>query len=133
MTGEVRNIEITLNVSLVYLTALLVLPIPALSLMLLYIVWQNFFTIVKALVAQARSGEPKSDGYHHYDVAETELVKRLASFNFKTLLQIERPVSLMCQVFTKANPPSGKPFVIRLIRLWHLMFFGNWCHVRTCI
>ncbi|KAF9462458.1 tRNA synthetases class I (C) catalytic domain-containing protein [Collybia nuda] len=46
MTGEVRNIELTLN---------------------------NFFTVVKALVSQARADVTKSDGYHHYENQEHEL------------------------------------------------------------
>ncbi|KAF9069052.1 cysteinyl-tRNA synthetase [Rhodocollybia butyracea] len=49
MAGEVKNLETTLN---------------------------NFFTNVKALVNQDRDSMLKSDGYHHYEAAETELVTR---------------------------------------------------------
>ncbi|KAJ3881256.1 tRNA synthetases class I (C) catalytic domain-containing protein [Lentinula edodes] len=49
MAGEVRNVESTLN---------------------------NFFTNVKALVSQARDSGVTSDGYHHYEAAEKELVER---------------------------------------------------------
>ncbi|KAK0505081.1 tRNA synthetases class I (C) catalytic domain-containing protein [Armillaria luteobubalina] len=46
MTGEVRNIETTLN---------------------------NFFVTVKALVSQARANGPSLDATHHYDAPEKEL------------------------------------------------------------
>ncbi|TFK44293.1 tRNA synthetases class I (C) catalytic domain-containing protein [Crucibulum laeve] len=46
MTGEVRNIEITMN---------------------------NFFTTVKALISQSKANGMTSDGYHHYEAQEREL------------------------------------------------------------
>ncbi|KAF9452772.1 cysteinyl-tRNA synthetase [Macrolepiota fuliginosa MF-IS2] len=46
MTGEVRNIEITMN---------------------------NFFVVVKALINQHRGDGVQSDGHHHYDTPEREL------------------------------------------------------------
>ncbi|KAG6827339.1 hypothetical protein H0H92_012160 [Tricholoma furcatifolium] len=49
MTGEVRGLEQTLN---------------------------NFFTVVKALVNQARADFTKSDGYHHYEGPESELTRQ---------------------------------------------------------
>ncbi|KAF5388684.1 hypothetical protein D9757_004757 [Collybiopsis confluens] len=49
MAGEVRNLETTLN---------------------------NFFTNIKALVNQARDSGVTSDGYHHYEAPESELVER---------------------------------------------------------
>lgn len=48
LTGEVKNIEVTMN---------------------------NFFTVVKALANQYRGGGIKSDGYHHYENPECELSK----------------------------------------------------------
>ncbi|KAJ8482254.1 hypothetical protein ONZ45_g15017 [Pleurotus djamor] len=51
MTGEVRNIENTFN---------------------------NFFTVVKALISQARADGRKSDGFHHYETPESDLT---ASFH----------------------------------------------------
>ncbi|KAH9485083.1 putative cysteine--tRNA ligase [Psilocybe cubensis] len=50
MTGEVRNLEITLN---------------------------NFFTTVKALVYQANAEEVASDGRHHFELPEQELLSTL--------------------------------------------------------
>ncbi|THH29629.1 hypothetical protein EUX98_g4562 [Antrodiella citrinella] len=49
MTGEVRNIEATLN---------------------------NFFTVVRALTSQARADGPSTDGRHCYGEAERELTNR---------------------------------------------------------
>ncbi|KIK60442.1 hypothetical protein GYMLUDRAFT_43756 [Collybiopsis luxurians FD-317 M1] len=49
MSGEVRNLETTLN---------------------------NFFTNVRALINQARDSGVSSDGYHHYEGPERELVAR---------------------------------------------------------
>ncbi|KAG6920156.1 hypothetical protein DXG01_004922 [Tephrocybe rancida] len=46
MTGEVRGLELTLN---------------------------NFFTVVKALVNQARADFTNSDGHHHFEAPESEL------------------------------------------------------------
>ncbi|KAJ3848726.1 tRNA synthetases class I (C) catalytic domain-containing protein [Lentinula lateritia] len=61
MAGEVRNIESTLN---------------------------NFFTNVKALVSQARDSGVTSDGYHHYEAAEKELVEKfhLSQYSFRAAL-----------------------------------------------
>ncbi|KAF8160698.1 tRNA synthetases class I (C) catalytic domain-containing protein [Crassisporium funariophilum] len=50
MTGEVRNLEVTLN---------------------------NFFTTVKALVNQANGEGMASDGYHHFEAPEHELLANL--------------------------------------------------------
>ncbi|ESK93375.1 cysteinyl-trna synthetase [Moniliophthora roreri MCA 2997] len=49
MTGEVRNLETTLN---------------------------NFFTTIKALVSQAQANGLVSDGYHHYEAPESELTAK---------------------------------------------------------
>ncbi|KAG7099644.1 hypothetical protein E1B28_001470 [Marasmius oreades] len=49
MAGEVKNLETTLN---------------------------NFFTTVKALVSQARANGSVSDGYHHYELPESQLAAR---------------------------------------------------------
>ncbi|KJA20025.1 hypothetical protein HYPSUDRAFT_43630 [Hypholoma sublateritium FD-334 SS-4] len=52
MTGEVRNLEVTIN---------------------------NFFTTVKALVNQANAQGMVSDGYHHFEQPEQELLSNLYS------------------------------------------------------
>ena len=36
---------------------------------------QNFFTLVKALISDAKASGQKSDGYHHYEAQEAELTK----------------------------------------------------------
>ncbi|KAK7049885.1 cysteinyl-tRNA synthetase [Paramarasmius palmivorus] len=61
MTGEVRNLETTLN---------------------------NFFTTVKALVSQSRANGLVSDGYHHYEALESELTARFheTQLNFRAAL-----------------------------------------------
>ncbi|KAL0581043.1 cysteinyl-tRNA synthetase [Marasmius crinis-equi] len=61
MTGEVKNLETTLN---------------------------NFFTTVKALVSQARANGLVSDGYHHYEQLESELTARFheTQANFRAAL-----------------------------------------------
>ncbi|GAW08139.1 cysteinyl-trna synthetase [Lentinula edodes] len=61
MAGEVRNVESTLN---------------------------NFFTNVKALVSQARDSGVTSDGYHHYEAAEKELVEKFhqSQYSFRAAL-----------------------------------------------
>ncbi|KAF8070794.1 tRNA synthetases class I (C) catalytic domain-containing protein [Lyophyllum atratum] len=64
MTGEVRNIELTLNASF------------------------NFFAVVKALVNQASADFTKSDGRHHYETPEMELTLSLheSKANFRAAL-----------------------------------------------
>ncbi|KAJ7594469.1 tRNA synthetases class I (C) catalytic domain-containing protein [Mycena floridula] len=61
MTGEVRNIETTLN---------------------------NFFATVKALVSQARADAKTSDGQHHYEAPEHQLTSSFheAQFAFRKAL-----------------------------------------------
>ncbi|KAJ3713838.1 tRNA synthetases class I (C) catalytic domain-containing protein [Lentinula raphanica] len=61
MSGEVRNLENTLN---------------------------NFFTNVKALVSQTRDSGVTSDGYHHYEDLEKELVAKLhqCQYSFRVAL-----------------------------------------------
>ncbi|KAJ3996051.1 tRNA synthetases class I (C) catalytic domain-containing protein [Lentinula boryana] len=61
MSGEVRNLETTLN---------------------------NFFTNVKALVSQAQNNGVTSDGYHHYEDLEKELVVKFhqSQYTFRAAL-----------------------------------------------
>jgi len=69
LTGEVKNIEVTMNVCFSNLF----------SREEYYnheLLFQNFFTVVKALANQYRGGGIKSDGYHHYENPECELSKR---------------------------------------------------------
>ncbi|KAF9010620.1 tRNA synthetases class I (C) catalytic domain-containing protein [Cyathus striatus] len=71
MTGEVRNIEVTLN---------------------------NFFANVKALISQCKSDGAASDGRHHYEQQERDLQARLyesqASFRAALCDSFNTPVAL---------------------------------------
>ncbi|KAG9220464.1 hypothetical protein CCMSSC00406_0003920 [Pleurotus cornucopiae] len=82
MTGEVRNIENAFN---------------------------NFFTIVKALLNQAQADGYKSDGYHHYETAERELTTSFheARTAFREALcdsfNTPRAVDILRDIVSKTN------------------------------
>ena len=67
MTGEVRNLETTFNVCISFLF---------LRHDQRLIHDQNFFTIVKALISRANLDEPASDGHHHFEEPEQDLLSR---------------------------------------------------------
>ncbi|KAH9946950.1 cysteinyl-tRNA synthetase [Amylocystis lapponica] len=71
MLGEVRNLETTLNVSgNLKVTSRIILLIAC------FLLPKNFFTVVKALISQARAEGPQLDGTNRYQDAERELTKR---------------------------------------------------------
>ena len=69
MIGEVRNLEVTINVR--------INPLPVFFVL---IVKQNFFTTVKALVNQASGEGMVSDGHHHFEQPEQELLSGYVIF-----------------------------------------------------
>ena len=68
MTGEVKNIEATLNVSLFFV------PLPHDRSDLTC--GQNFFTVVRALISQKESEPASFTGKHGYDGPEQKLSDR---------------------------------------------------------
>jgi cysteinyl-tRNA synthetase len=65
MTGEVRSLETTINVTTIFIFNCCGIHAD--------VGVQNFFTNVSALLSQANADGTKSDGYHHYEAPEREL------------------------------------------------------------
>ncbi|KAK0242105.1 tRNA synthetases class I (C) catalytic domain-containing protein [Armillaria nabsnona] len=103
MTGEVRNIETTLN---------------------------NFFVTVKALVSQARANGPSLDGSHHYDAPEKELTSsfyehrsafRTAlcdSFNTPAAIDILRDLVSQTNVYINSRGKDLNVSVVENVAIW---------------
>ncbi|KAG6900716.1 hypothetical protein C0993_003742 [Termitomyces sp. T159_Od127] len=103
MTGEVRGLELTLN---------------------------NFFTVVKALVNQARTDFTKSDGCHHYDTPETELTNCLLesqskfraalcdSFNTPAALDVLRELVSKTNVYINSRGKTLNVSVVENCARW---------------
>jgi cysteinyl-tRNA synthetase len=66
MTGEVRSLETTINVTTIFYFYYFFCIHADVG-------FQNFFTNVSALLSQANADGTKSDGYHHYETPEREL------------------------------------------------------------
>jgi len=111
MTGEVRNLETTINVC----------HIPAPSYWSSERSHQNFFTTVKALVNQANGEGMTSDGHHHFEQPEQELLLRYCLVDLCpwTLILV-----YSFQVYTRVNPLSEQPSAILLIPLRQSMSSG---------
>ncbi|KAG2031456.1 tRNA synthetases class I (C) catalytic domain-containing protein [Suillus americanus] len=96
MTGEVKSLEVTFNAKSV----------------------QNFFTNVRAIISQAWAHEDQSDGEHHHNDAERELMKSLYdsktafrvalcdSFNTPEALKVMR--DLVSRINIYINSPGRK-------------------------
>ncbi|KAK0448825.1 tRNA synthetases class I (C) catalytic domain-containing protein [Armillaria borealis] len=103
MTGEVRNIETTLN---------------------------NFFVTVKALVSQARANGPSLDSSHHYDAPEKELTSsfyehrsafRTAlcdSFNTPAAIDILRDLVSQTNVYINSRGKNLNVSVVENVAIW---------------
>ncbi|KAG5352598.1 hypothetical protein C0989_001632 [Termitomyces sp. Mn162] len=103
MTGEVRGLELTLN---------------------------NFFTVVRALVSQARVDFTKSDGCHHYDTSESDLTNyfhdsrskfRAAlcdSFNTPAALDVLRDLVSKTNVYINSRGKSLNVSVVENCARW---------------
>ncbi|GLB37791.1 putative tRNA synthetases class I (C) catalytic domain [Lyophyllum shimeji] len=103
MTGEVRNIEVTLN---------------------------NFFTVVKALVNQARAEMTVSDGRHHFEEPEIELTSsfhesqsnfRAAlcdSFNTPAALDVLRDLVSKTNVYINSRGKNLNVRVVENVARW---------------
>ncbi|THU96744.1 cysteinyl-tRNA synthetase [Dendrothele bispora CBS 962.96] len=103
MTGEVRNLETTLN---------------------------NFFTTVKAIISQARSNALASDGYHHYEAPESELTASLHeaqsafraalcdSFNTPEALNVLRDIVSRTNTYINSRGKNTNVGVIENITRW---------------
>ncbi|RDB25114.1 Cysteine--tRNA ligase [Hypsizygus marmoreus] len=103
MTGEVRNIESTLN---------------------------NFFSVVKALISQVRSESKRSDGYHHYEAPEQELTNsfhesqsafRAAlcdSFNTPAALDVLRDLVSKTNVYINSRGKNLNVEVVENVARW---------------
>ncbi|KAK0476727.1 tRNA synthetases class I (C) catalytic domain-containing protein [Armillaria novae-zelandiae] len=103
MTGEVRNIETTLN---------------------------NFFVTVKALVSQARANGPSLDGSHHYDAPEKELTSsfyehrsafRIAlcdSFNTPAAVDVLRDLVSQTNVYINSRGKNLNVSVVENVASW---------------
>ncbi|KAK7473215.1 cysteinyl-tRNA synthetase [Stygiomarasmius scandens] len=103
MTGEVRNLETTLN---------------------------NFFTTVKAIISQSRSNGPISDGYHHYEAPESDLTSsfheaqsafRAAlcdSFNTPGALDVLRDIVSRTNTYINSRGKNVNVGVVENIARW---------------
>ncbi|KAF5355446.1 hypothetical protein D9758_006390 [Tetrapyrgos nigripes] len=103
MAGEVRNLETSLN---------------------------NFFVTVKAIISQARSNGPISDGYHHYEAPERELTSRLYeaqsafraalcdSFNTPEALGVLRDLVSRTNTYINSRGNSVNVGVIENVARW---------------
>ncbi|THH01098.1 hypothetical protein EW026_g1541 [Hermanssonia centrifuga] len=103
MTGEVRNLEITLN---------------------------NFFTVVKALVSQAQAEGPRKEGSHRFGNAESELTVRFHesqtafraalcdSFNTPAALDVLRDLVSRTNVYISSRGADMEVSVVERIAVW---------------
>ncbi|KAJ3790369.1 tRNA synthetases class I (C) catalytic domain-containing protein [Lentinula aff. detonsa] len=103
MSGEVRNLETTLN---------------------------NFFTNVKALVSQAQNNGVTSDGYHHYEDLEKELVAKFHqsqhtfraalcdSFNTPEALDVLRDLVSRTNTYINSRGKAVNLGVVQNIARW---------------
>ncbi|PSR70964.1 hypothetical protein PHLCEN_2v13140 [Hermanssonia centrifuga] len=103
MTGEVRNLEITLN---------------------------NFFTVVKALVSQAQAEGPRKEGSHRFGNAESELTVRFHesqtafraalcdSFNTPGALDVLRDLVSRTNVYISSLGADMEVSVVERIAVW---------------
>lgn len=103
MTGEVRNIEVTLN---------------------------NFFTVVKALVAQARADGPRLDGKHRFENTESDLTDvlhtsqdafRVAlcdSFNTPSALDVLRDLVSRTNVYINSRGKDLNVDLVQRVARW---------------
>ncbi|KAG5646258.1 hypothetical protein DXG03_004085 [Asterophora parasitica] len=103
MTGEVRNIEQTLN---------------------------NFFTVAKALINQARLDFTNSDGYHHYEAPEIELTKAFHesqthfrealcdSFNTPAALDVLRDLVSKTNVYINSRGKNLNVGIVENVARW---------------
>lgn len=78
---------------------------------------------MKALVNQANGEGMVSDGHHHFEQPEQELLSGCVT-HLRFKLDLTPPTS----VYTRANLLSEKHFVIRSILQWRLTFFGMSSH-----
>ncbi|KAF5380366.1 hypothetical protein D9615_004735 [Tricholomella constricta] len=103
MTGEVRNIELTLN---------------------------NFFNVAKALINQARADLTKSDGRHHYETPEVELTSNFHesqsnfrealcdSFNTPAALDVLRDLVSKTNVYINSRGMNLNVGVVENVARW---------------
>ncbi|KAL1690354.1 tRNA synthetases class I (C) catalytic domain-containing protein [Schizophyllum commune] len=103
MQGEVRGIEAQFN---------------------------NFFTLVKALISDAKASGQKSDGYHHYEAQEAELTKALYdaqaafraalcdSFNTPVALNVLRDLVSRTNVYVNSRGKLVNLAVVEQVARW---------------
>jgi hypothetical protein len=120
MTGEVKNIETTMNVR--DLTLRLIVRLTN---------GKNFFTIVKALISQAHSEQQTvPDGNHRHHGPERALTDECVIF----YVSLNLFLSNYCQKdYIKPKIDSEKRFATRSIRRVRLTSCGTWSLAPTCI
>lgn len=103
MTGEVRGIESQFN---------------------------NFFTLVKALLSEAKANGLQSDGYHHYEAQEAEVTKALYesqavfraalcdSFNTPVALNVLRDLVSKTNVYVNSRGKQANLAVAEQVARW---------------
>ena len=74
---------------------------------------------MKALINQASGEGIVSDGHHHFEQSEQEL---LSGWVTQSWLKLD--LTLQDSVYTKTSLLSEKHFAIRSIHQWQLTFFG---------